>query len=304
MRRSLGIVALDRKAASSGQYTTVSQQWNDTRLAELNDTIEAFSRSLKLFALRHGRDIQKNPDFRHAFQRMCASLMVDPLAGHPTTSFTSGRLGQVANLWSQLTGLNDWHYELGVQIVDVCISTRPQNGGIISMSALIDGIMRLRQSTSLSNFSGTVKGDWCITEEDISRSIETLQPLGCGYEVFHLRDTTMVRSMASDLSSDTLNVLNFLSPQGHAPQDSMGISYVTPEALSCSDNVDTNQQSLHWSLECAAQALDDMLLNDGTLWLDVVPLDSAQYEPEQYRRRYYAFSLAQTKFNSEKRPRE
>lgn len=291
MRRGPGIVALDRKIASNDQYTCISQQWNESKLTELNERIDDFSRALRSFAVRHQRDIRRNPQFRHAFQRMCANMMVDPLAGHPASVDAGGRLGPVANLWSQFTGLDDWQYELGVQIVDVCISTRPQNGGIISMDALIDGVMRLRQCNSTHSQSSSENVEWKISEEDIERSIQVLDPLGCGYEVFDLLGTKMVRTVARELSSDTMHILNVLSSQNMAPRDCLGITYITPYVLaSCSENDAVSNENTLWSPERAKQALDDMLLNDGTLWLDIIPTDVID-KPEQNRQRYYAFSL-------------
>lgn len=299
MRRGPGIVALDRKIASNDQYTSISQQRNELKLAELNKRIDDFSSALRSFAVRHQRDIRRNPQFRHAFQRMCANMMVDPLAGHPTSFDAGGRLGHVVNLWSQFTGLDDWQYELGVQIVDVCISTRPQNGGIISMDALIDGVMRLRQCNSTLSLSSSENVEWKINEEDIERSIQVLKPLGCGYEVFDLLGAKMIRTMARELSSDTMHILNVLSSQNVVPRDCLGNTYITPGALaSCYGNDDVLNENSHWSPERAKQALDDMLLNDGTLWLDIIPTDVNE-KPEQNRQRYYAFSLFSGEPNSE-----
>ena len=298
MRRGPGIVALDRKNASNGQYTCISQQWNESKLLELNERIDDFSRALKSFAVRHQRDIRQNPQFRHAFQRMCANMMVDPLAGRPPSVDAGGRLGQVANLWSQFLGLDDWQYELGVQIVDVCISTRPQNGGIISMDALIDGVMRLRHWDSMYSQASSKNVEWKISEEDIERSIQALHPLGCGYEVFDLLGAKMIRTMARELSSDALHILNILSSPYMAPRDCLSNTYITAEVLaSCSKNNDVPGENTSWIPERAKQALDDMLLNDGTLWLDIIPTD-VNNEPEQNRRRYYAFSLFSGEFSS------
>ena len=46
--------------------------------------------------------------------------------------------------WAELLGLGDWQYELGVQIVDICVSTRDINGGLIEMNELIRILLKLR----------------------------------------------------------------------------------------------------------------------------------------------------------------
>ena len=35
-----------------------------------------------------------------------------------------------------MLGVGDFYYELGVQAVEICIATRPLNGGIIALSEL------------------------------------------------------------------------------------------------------------------------------------------------------------------------
>jgi hypothetical protein len=80
---------------------------------------------------------------------MCSSIGVDPLAGP-----------RKGGWWAELLGLGDWHYELGVQIVDVCVSTRDRNGGLIAMSEVIRLVSKLRGMSGGS-----------ITEEDVVRSI-------------------------------------------------------------------------------------------------------------------------------------
>jgi ESCRT-II complex subunit VPS22 len=39
-------------------------------------------------------------------------------------------------MWSELLGLGDFYYELGVQIVEACLATRPYNGGLIPLDEL------------------------------------------------------------------------------------------------------------------------------------------------------------------------
>jgi len=47
--------------------------------------------------------------------------------------------------WAQILGVGDFYYELAVQIIDVCLSTRPLNGGLISLEELL---RRLKASRS------------------------------------------------------------------------------------------------------------------------------------------------------------
>lgn len=285
MRRGPGIVALDRKASSNDHYSSLSQRFNEAKLDELKSQIEHFSHSLRTFAVAHKDDIRKDPEFRHAFQRMCASLWVDPLAGHPKTSNSGVSLGKVANLWSDLTGMSDWQYELGVQIVDYCISTRAQNGGIISMQDLINGVIRIRQGRS----QAAVDGDSLVTPEDVERSIQALQPLGCGYDIFSLNGTKMIRTVPQELSDDALFVLECLTMAEAPCKDTLGVPHVTAQHLVKHSQVGHSDTS--WTLPRAMKVLEDMVMNDGTLWID--------YDPSQFpgqasleHCKFYAFSIA------------
>ncbi|KAF8755875.1 Winged helix DNA-binding protein [Rhizoctonia solani] len=91
---------------------------------------------------------------------MCASLGVDPLAGP-----------REGGLWAELLGLGDFSFELGVQIVDVCVEARDKTGGLVDMQHLLRQIEKMRALK-----------DGAITEDDVARSINALKPLGAGYE--------------------------------------------------------------------------------------------------------------------------
>ena len=288
MRRGPGIVALERTAQSTAQYSSLSEELNEAQLDELRSQVDAFARALRTFAVRHRREICREPSFRQAFQRMCASVGVDPLAGHPATSLGGTRLGKVADLWNDLLGFSDWQYELGVQIVDVCVSSRPHNGGLIAMDELIDGVMRLRLglAASASIVQQSENSDVRITEDDILRSLQALKPLGCGYEVLRMNGVTFVRTMLQELNASTVGILEVLTSSG-AQTDALGIPFVSATQLATTLPGAENQLRVRR----AQQALDDMTQGDGLLWVDVVPPEVAVKDGE--RCRYYSLSLAE-----------
>lgn len=76
--------------------------------------MEVFRSKLEEFAMNHRSDIRKNAQFRRQFQEMCASIGVDPLS--------SGK-----GFWSEL-GMGDFYYELGVQVVEVCLAANHSTG--------------------------------------------------------------------------------------------------------------------------------------------------------------------------------
>ena len=84
--------------------------------------METFRDNLEDFALKHKNEIKKNAQFRRQFQEMCAAIGVDPLA--------SGK-----GFWSVL-GIGDFYYELGVQVVEVCLAANHKTGGLMELDEL------------------------------------------------------------------------------------------------------------------------------------------------------------------------
>lgn len=160
----------------------------------------------------------------------------------------------LGGLWEGL-GLGEWMIELAVQVVDVCVSTRERNGGLIAMDELIRIISRLRGLSASS--SGA------ITEDDIAAAIKTLAPLNAGYTILTLppspssslpasKNTSqkLIRSVPSPLDSSILPILALAQQHDGRLTVALLVS------------------SQGWSVERARTALDNMLLRDGTCWLD------------------------------------
>lgn len=223
-----GIAAFERREQSKRSFAVLSNDLSQSQVDHLHSQLNQFRAALAHFASEHRDSIRSDPAFRHAFQQMCASIGVDPLAGP-----------RKGGLWAEMLGLGDWQYELGVQIVDVCVSTRERNGGLIEMSELVRLVSKLR---------GVKGGE--ITEDDVTRSIKTLQPLGAGYQVVDLGGRKMVRSVVKELDEDQAIVLAIAQVEG---------GRIVEDIL-------VRQKG--WTRDRARAALDNMLLRDGLCWLD------------------------------------
>lgn len=55
-----------------------------------------------------------------------------PLAPSPPPTRHDQRQG----MWAELLGFGDYYYELGVQILEACVASRPLNGGLMELGAL------------------------------------------------------------------------------------------------------------------------------------------------------------------------
>ncbi|KAG8818959.1 hypothetical protein FRB91_009915 [Serendipita sp. 411] len=236
MRRGAGLAAFERQKAEDQSYATLSESLTRKSLDVFETQVDQFRAALKRFATAHRDDLKKDPTFRAKFQQMCASIGVDPLAGP-----------QKGGWWAELLGIGDWQYELGVQIVDICVGTRDRNGGMIDMQELLRMLNKLR-NIPVSDATGHASG--AVTEDDVLRSIKTLKPLGAGYEVINIGSRQMVRSVVKELDTDQAKVLEIAASVG---------GKVWAELVA---------GAADWPVERAVVALENMLLRDGYCWID------------------------------------
>ncbi|KAK3811455.1 MAG: EAP30/Vps36 family-domain-containing protein [Linnemannia gamsii] len=267
-KRALGASAYTQRLKETNEsYQRVGQTISDNQMEQLQGQLDTFKSNLENFARNHRKDIQKDPVFRMHFQKMCGNIGVDPLASSK-------------GVWGELLGVGDFYYELGIQIIDVCLSTRALNGGLMELSEVkrrVDRMRGLRDTTSTStsftsNNSNShinkLASKWAtmtnkdnsgmeVTEDDVLRSIKTLAPLGSGFQVFQIGDRKMVSSVPRELNRDQSIVLGLVQKtNGHV-------------------NMNVVSERLGWESGRAKTALDT-LLNDSLMWID------QQAEPHEY----------------------
>ncbi|KAH7827765.1 Vacuolar protein sorting 22 (Vps22) [Monocercomonoides exilis] len=194
------------------------------RLQFLKEQLDAFKESMKKFAIEHKDEIAKRPEFRLKFHNLCRSVGIDPL--------TSSK-----GMWAELLGIGDFYYELSVQIVDVCISTRNHNGGIIEISELKRRVEDLRnQKNSISN-------------DDIVRAIGKLNILRSGFCVHRIGKQTLIHTVPNELNMDQKLILELA-------QRNCG-RFTKKTAI----------QQLKWDEERIDRSLGDMM-KEGTVMID------------------------------------
>ena len=97
---------------------------------------------------------------------MCASIGVDPLASSK-------------GFWSEMLGFGDFYYELGVQIIEVCMATSHKTGGLMELGELRERLIRSRGGSNVQNQQD-------ISHDDVLRAIKKLKILGNGFTVIPL----------------------------------------------------------------------------------------------------------------------
>lgn len=105
--------------------------------------------------------------------------------------------------WTDILGIGDFYYELAVQIVEVCFSLRAETGGLIEMRVLKEKLKKMRNCDNN-----------LITEEDIERSIRTLEPLGSGYKIIKMNSRSFIQSVPREFSQDQGYLLKRCSERG------------------------------------------------------------------------------------------
>ncbi|KAL6072473.1 ESCRT-II subunit protein snf8, variant 2 [Balamuthia mandrillaris] len=184
-RRGVGISGLQRLHQHKETFSLAGSQLEEERVKWMQQQLGLFRENLAKFAAKYKKEINKNPEFRQQFQSMCASIGVDPLASNK-------------GFWAELLGVGNFYYELAVQIVDVCLRTRPTNGGLIELSELQKHLEKMRVGLHQQT----------ITRDDIERAIKKLNTLGNGFKILPVGCKLIVQSVPCELSSDHSAVLS------------------------------------------------------------------------------------------------
>jgi len=224
MRRNrVGIAGLTKNQTDKVRYKKQADEISDIQLRQVQEQITQFKENLEKFATKYKKNINKDPAFRKQFNEMCKSIGVDPL--------TSSK-----GFWAQLLGVGDFYYELGVQIIEVCMQTREVNGGLIDMDVLVNLLIKNRGPAAKE-----------ISANDVERAVAKLQVFD-NYRVLNIGSKKMIQSVPVELSSDDTVVLVLAQKLG----------YVTPSMLT---------DEFHWTSD-RIEMVCGLLLKEGMVWID------------------------------------
>ncbi|KAI8936782.1 hypothetical protein NX059_006026 [Plenodomus lindquistii] len=253
-RRTPGLSSLSTSRLQSHHYTTHGAHLRTRNADSLSTQLSVFQSLVHNFALTHAKDIRANPAFRAEFARMCSALNIDFLASSYHREGRGGvdnAGGKGESIWTQLLGgsVNDFYFNLGVLIVEECRATRSENGGLISLSDL---------KTRISK-SSRIGGSISVSEDDISRAVDALAPLGSCFSIIKIGHRTLIRSVPKDLNTDQSTVLEAVQVLG----------YVTLSML---------QVNLAWEGARARAVVED-LMADSLVWVDRQAGESEYWSP-------------------------
>ncbi|KAM0788136.1 hypothetical protein ACM66B_001301 [Microbotryomycetes sp. NB124-2] len=260
-RRAVGYSSLQRHIDTANSYSSLSSSLAEQQTVALNSSLATFQQALSSFSTHHRQKILSSPEFRSHFSQLCNELGVDPLGG--------------ANkgIWDKV-GLGEWYFALGVQIVDVCLQLRDRAGGLVALDEVIQNVMAMRRGqTSTSNKQGAVAASTTnvnkrlplasaasadISEADVQRAIEALEPLGSGYAILHVGNRKVLRCAPGGLDSDSLVVVEAAGDKGTATGK---VSLADVKAY-------TDGLAMSWTLGRVERALDKAVSDEGIAWVD------------------------------------
>lgn len=237
MRRRAGLGAIQQQQLAAEKYKDKGTNIQESQLEQMTKQMEVFRAKLEEFAMKHKEDIRKNSQFRRQFQEMCAAIGVDPLT--TTKSF-----------WSVL-GMNDFYYELGVQVVEVCLAMNNKTGGFMELNELRKRLITARGQNAAHQE---------ITNEDILMAAKKLSIFGNGFVVHKLgKGKYILQSIPGELSMEETTILT-------------AASNTEQGCLKLADLVG----NLGWTEFRAKQSLEK-IIGEGLCWVDEQDNDEVSY---------------------------
>jgi len=232
MSRKVGLGALKQKQQEVKiKRETIGNELSTFETEKLKEKMEFFKQKLEEFAKKHKTDINRDPEFRHHFHKMCLRIGVDPLASHK-------------GFWTEILGVGDFYYELGIQVIDICLRTRIVNGGIIELQELTNRVTKLRSNSQQS-----------ITSNDIMEAMDKIKILGSGFGLIQLGKKEYIRSVPCELNNDHHEIL-MLAQNNDGKISQMDI-----------------HEKLGWELSRINHSMI-LLLQEGIAWIDRIPADN------------------------------
>ena len=226
MRRGVGVGAITKRATEKQHYEAMGRKMDETRIDAVKETLNKFQTALSEFAEKHRDKINSDPEFRQQFHSMCVNVGVDPLAS-------------CKGFWADILGVGDFYFELGILVIQICIQTRSRNGGIISLTDLLERIHTHKKKSKQK-----------ASMDDLRKAIEKLSILGKGYQLirFNKKEVPYLLSVPIELSRDHEELMTIAQLYGYVSQ-----------------NIMENQNQ--WTKERFSLAISTLLI-EGIVWVD------------------------------------
>lgn len=221
-----GISSLNSKDLNE-KYQNLSSAVLKSQKDHLLTQLQVFQAALISFKTEYASEIIQNEEVRTNFAEICIAFGIDPLV------VSSSITGEQNNNIERLN-------QLCVKMIDLCAQTRRINGGIISVSDLID----------LINSDTWVNNDLHLnfTEKDIFQALDHLKVLSDELQLIKIGKRHYIKSVPQEINLDQKMIIE--------ASDIMG--YVTVSML---------RDNFKWSKIRCQTAINELISN-GILWVD------------------------------------
>lgn len=95
--------------------------------------------------------------------RLHSHLFTTPASLNPHHYSSLGEFTANKGFWAELLGVGDFYYELGIQIIDACLSTRDQNGGLLEIGELKLRVERMRRGMKSKSDQVEEISEWVLS---------------------------------------------------------------------------------------------------------------------------------------------
>jgi ESCRT-II complex subunit VPS22 len=82
MRRGVGVSRTVKNRKQAEAFKEKGKELTEVKLGHMQEQLSVFKAQLEAFAMKHKKQINKDPAFRRQFQTMCTKIGVDPLASN------------------------------------------------------------------------------------------------------------------------------------------------------------------------------------------------------------------------------
>lgn len=232
MRRKVGVSVVKRRQNEADQYGKLGKEMSDMKVSFVQDMLTSFRNSLSEFAAKHRDKINSDPEFRQQFHSMCLTAGVDPLASSK-------------GFWSDMLGMGNFYFELGVKIVQISVSTRASNGGVMKVEELLQCIKA--NGSNIKSNDSKKKNE--VSVADVLRAVEKLSALGNGFRIITLNGKQMIISVPLELNKDHESIMSAAEGENGCISEALASCF------------------LGWSAERFKIVIMPMLL-EGMVWVD------------------------------------
>jgi len=222
--RRIGIAGINAQKEKERRLKEMGAEIEANLMTDLKSQFNEFKTKLEEFAVKNKKQINEDPVFRRQFHQMCREIGVDPISSQ------KGRLGGAI-------GLGNFYYELGIQLVNVCIALKKKTGGFVEMSDCMRYLQALRGSAASA-----------ISEDDIVSAIKQLQTLGTSLHIIEIDNKQYISSVPMELNDDTKLLIALGEDEGYFTED------IAVEKLKI-------------SLQRVQEAVK-ILISEGIIWID------------------------------------